>query len=108
MKMPSDSVVVVDISGNTARLYSDTESYDEALIEAGFLRSGSDLTRPISDNADRQHVVRTLIGIDALFSSGRDWSPEDIVEMFKEQGLSNQSYHVISWRNPETYSIFTR
>ena len=108
MKMPLDEIVVLDVAGDVARLYSATDVHDADLMRAGFLRSGEDLTRPITDDDDRKNLVRTLIGVDALFSSGRDWSPEEIVELYKEQGFTNQGYRVISWTDPQRYVVSVR
>lgn len=108
MKMPTDAIVVLDIAGSRAKLYSSDEACDARLKDIGFDRSGDFLERAIADDGERRAVVKSLVEAKALFSSGRDWSPEEIVSMYQEQGFIDCSYRVISWKDPYTYEVFWR
>ena len=108
MKMPAEDIVVVDISGRVAKLYSSASKREEDLQNAGFLRFGSELNRPISDDVDRIELIKFLIDVGAFFSSGRDWSPEEIVEQYKGQGAVTQGYYAIAWTTPDNYVISSR
>ena len=66
------------------------------------------MVRPISDVADRQRLVNALIGLGALFSSGRDWSPAELVDFYREQGTVSTGYRMITWKNPNQYMIINR
>jgi hypothetical protein len=106
--MPTDAVVVTELAGNTARLYSSTRVYDADLTAAGFSRTGDELSRPIGDDDDRQSLVRFLIEIDAMFSSGHDWSPEAIVEEYRGRGFTNRTYRIVAWTAPGRYVVSIR
>lgn len=50
-------------------------------------------------------LVATLVDLDALFSAGRDWSPQALVEYYREIGVVRRGYRSIAWRAPEQYVI---
>lgn len=87
---------------------SDDPARETALVTLGFVREGDQLVRPIADDVDRQMLVRELIGMDALFAAGRDWSPSELVDFYREQGVVVQSYRMITWKGPDHYVIVTR
>lgn len=108
MSMPNKELVVLDIAGSRAQIWSDDLARESALLALGFTREGEQLVRPIKDDADRQFLVRELIGMDALFSAGRDWSPAELVDFYREKGFITQSYRMISWKSPQQYLIVDR
>jgi len=44
--------------------------------------------------------VAALVDLDALFSAGRDWSPQALVEYYREIGVVRSAYRSIAWRGP--------
>ena len=106
MKMPTHATVVLDIAGSRAKLYSTDETCDARLKDSGFNRSGDFLERSIANEDERRAVVKLLVEAKALFSAGRDWSPEDIAGLYRQQGFIDRPYRVISWTDPDTYEIY--
>ena len=105
MDIPKDEVVVLDIAGSTARVACDVPQAEQALEALGFLPEGDQLVRKIVDDADRQSLVLELIRMDALFAAGRDWSPSELVDFYREQGIISQGYRTVTWTGPESYLI---
>lgn len=108
MEMPRDELVVLDIAGSSARVMCDVPETKSALEALGFLREDDQLVRRIIDDTDRQTLVRELIGMNALFAAGRDWSPSELVDFYREQGFISRGYRMITWTNPENYLIVER
>lgn len=105
MKMPKGEIVVLDIAGSSARVMCDAPELESALTALFFVPEGDQLVRKIADDADRRALVGKLIDMKALFAAGRDWSPSELVDFYREQGSISQGYRVITWTNPETYLI---
>ena len=103
--MPSNETVVLDIAGNVARVWCDVVEAEQLLLALGFSREGDQLVRSISDDTDRRFVIWALIDMNSLFSGGRDWSPAELLSFYREQGLVDRDYRVITWTNPWTYSV---
>lgn len=106
--MVRDEIVVLDIAGASARVACGKDEAEAALIALGFLHQGQQMVRKISDDGDRRNLVRALIGLKALFASGRDWSPADLVDFYREQGVILTGYRMITWENPNQYSVVDR
>jgi len=107
MDMPKNELVVLDIAGKRARVKCDLKNIEPILSFLGFVREGDQMVREITDDLDRQGLVRELIALDALFAAGRDWSPSELVDYYREQGLVSQSYRVVTWKSPACYVITT-
>ena len=76
------------------------------MISIGFrINESSTFNLAIRDEDHRLSVIDILIELGALFSSGRDWSPEELVRYYVELGEINKKFKVISWRNPHGYTI---
>lgn len=103
--MPDNCVIVRDIAGKYARIKNNNKNYKDYFLSLGFMPDGDQLSREIIDDDDRIEIIKKLIEVGALFSSGRGWSPEDILAMYSEKGLVNKNYLVISWKDPENYFI---
>jgi hypothetical protein len=50
-------------------------------------------------------VFNTLRNHGVCFSYGRDWSPSELFQYFREQKLITGSFKEISWRTPDEYII---
>lgn len=108
MKMPNNEIVVLDIAGGNARVACDSPALESNLSALGFQLEGDQYVRKIADDADRQSLVRKLIDMNALFAGGRDWSPSELVEFYREQGFVSQLYRMITWTSPENYMVIER
>jgi hypothetical protein len=92
----------------TERLHVTNSVQKHKLILNGFVEQGDDLIMPIQNADDRIKVLVRLIELGALFSAGRDWSPAELVEYYREQGLISGPYRVIEWTSPEQFLVSTR
>lgn len=105
MNLPENEIIVLDIAGEYARIACDDQKNREALERIGFVLGKDQMIRPIADVSDRQELVRILINLSAIFSGGRDWSPAEIVDLYREQGVVSTGYRKIVWKNPEQYIL---
>lgn len=106
MNFLPDGIVVFDIAGNKAKVSCGTQLQEVTLARLGFVSEGTQMVRPIADVHDRVALVGTLIEIGALFPGGRDWSPSEIVDLYKEQGQILTGYRMITWKSPTEYWIW--
>ncbi|MCA7968107.1 hypothetical protein [Burkholderia cenocepacia] len=104
MKAPVDEMLVTDIAGHIAVVVTDMAAA-EGLIRLGFARKADCCERAIADDNDRQALVAALIDLDALFPAGRDWSPQALVEYYREFGVVRSGYRSVAWRGPTQYVI---
>lgn len=105
MNTLKDEIIVLDIAGTSARIACENQSSVSKLVTLGFVHEGDQMVRPILDDADRKNLITTLIELNALFQSGRDWSPAELLELYSDQGTILNSYRVITWKNPSWYLI---
>jgi hypothetical protein len=108
MNLPENEIVVLDIAGAHARVVCSDQGDEANLVQLGFVLENGQMVRPISDVPDRQRLVNALIGLGALFSSGRDWSPAELVDFYREQGAVSTGYRMITWKNPNQYMVIDR
>lgn len=108
MSYPDNEIIVLDIAGSHARLHSTKPDAGPALQALGFVLEGEQFVRPIADVPERESLVKKLIEMGALFSGGAGWSPAELLEMYKEQGIITGSYKTISWRGPDNFIITER
>jgi hypothetical protein len=100
-----NKIVVQDIAGSKARLKTTNDSLKITLSKMGFLEEAEQLIRIVTDDGDRKALISSLIDMDALFSTGKDWSPAELVDYYYEQGIIKKPYKTISWRAPDDYFI---
>lgn len=105
MSFPENEIVVLDIAGAYARIFCGNQADEASLLKLGFVSENGQMVRPISDVPDRQRLVNSLIDLRALFSSGRDWSPAELVDFYREQGVVTANYRMITWKNPNQYMV---
>lgn len=108
MNIVNGQVVVLDIAGGSARVACGRSDAETSLFALGFSMEGNQMVRPILDISDRQKLVGALIELGALFTSGRDWSPAELVDFYREQGDILTGYRMITWKNPNQYVIIDR
>ncbi|KWU21070.1 hypothetical protein [Burkholderia cenocepacia] len=105
MKAPVDEMLVTDIAGHIAVVVTDMAAAVEGLIRLGFARQSDRWERAIADDTDRQALVAALTDLDALFPAGRDWSPQTLVEYYREIGVVRSGYRSVAWRGPTQFVI---
>ncbi|WP_241017854.1 hypothetical protein [Burkholderia sp. Ac-20349] len=93
-------MLVTDIASHVAVVVTDAESSVDALARLGFVRQTDRWERAIADDTDRRALVAALVELDALFSAGRDWSPQALVEYYRGIGVVRSAYRSIAWRGP--------
>lgn len=105
MRAPVNETLVMDIAGHVAVVVTDVAAVAEVLVQLGFVGCPDRWERAIGDDDDRRSLVAALVDLDALFSAGRDWSPQALVEYYREIGVVRRGYRSIAWRAPEQYVI---
>jgi hypothetical protein len=108
MNIPNDEIVVMDIAGAYARVHTSSSVHKHNLSAKGFVKEGDHLVLHLRDQRDRATAVEMLIRLGALFSVGTGWSPAELVEHYREQGLISGSYRIIAWKHPGEYLISQR
>ncbi len=108
MKLPENELIVLDIAGTKARVACDKPVNEISLLGLGFVREGDQLVRHIVDDDDRKGIVLELIKMGAIFAGGRDWSPAELVDFYREQRFVTTGYRTIAWQGPEKYTIILR
>ncbi|MEQ5840510.1 hypothetical protein N0A02_13850 [Paraburkholderia acidicola] len=105
MKMPQNETIVLDMAGNTCAVWTDVPDHFQVLRSLGFVSNGDRWVRPIADATDRQRLMQIMIEMKAIFSAGRDWSPQELADHFRATGVISGSYRLISWQGPDRYRI---
>ncbi|BAX59196.1 MULTISPECIES: hypothetical protein [Burkholderia cepacia complex] len=105
MTAPVTETLVMDIAGHVAVVATDVAAVADALVRLGFVRQPDRWERAIVDDNDRRSLVVALVDLDALFSAGRDWSPQALVEYYREIGVVRRGYRSIAWRDAQQYVI---
>lgn len=68
------------------------------LKQLGFTEeSPSNFVTPINSSNDRVNLFQQLRAGGFAFSAGREWSPSELFELFREQGLLSGDYIRIAW-----------
>ncbi len=102
----NDNAVVTDIAGDYTIIRTKNQTISFQLIKFGFkLQEYDSFEKKNLDQDDRLKTIKNLISINSLFSAGRGWSPEELLGFYKEQGLLNEPYKVISWKDKNNYKI---
>lgn len=109
MNIPGNEVVVLDIAGTLAKVSCADPKVKAQLSALGFVDEVSmQMARRISDDIDRRGLVLELVKLGALFSGGRDWSPAELMDHYREQGVIAGRYRVITWTSPTQYVVAER
>ncbi|MDV2489185.1 hypothetical protein [Acinetobacter johnsonii] len=103
-----DKVIVIDIAGDFSLVKTENHEMTSKLINLGFHLNENGFFEKINNTQEeRVSNIKSLINIDALFSSGKDWSPEELMNYYSELGLIKQQYKIISWKSQNEYVIRT-
>ncbi|MDZ5645690.1 hypothetical protein [Nitrospirillum sp. BR 11828] len=103
--LPKQGVIVTELAGARAVAMAMTPADQGALAPLGFQLWNGEHRRAITSTEDRITLIHALIDIGALFSSGRDWCPAEVVAHYRDNGRVDRPYWVIAWTEPKAFSI---
>lgn len=63
------------------------------------------MTLSVSDELDKQKIIRMLISENVLFLYGHGWYPSEVMAYYREQNIKLEKYEVIYWTDKNTYHI---
>ena len=100
-------IIVVELAGQSILLSNSSDNFKKKLIAMGFVKKGKyyALDLPTKDITQQITLIKKLIVLEALFSNGKDWSPSELVDYYKEIGLTDSKYHKISWKGKDDFYI---
>lgn len=107
MSILPTEMIVSDIAGDKAKVKTQNLLSIKKLISLGFQQITDTLEKNINSVEDRVSLIHALIELDALFSAGRDWSPEELLNYYVELGYITESYRIIFWEGQGQYNIKT-
>jgi hypothetical protein len=108
MTFPNEEIIVIDLAGDYARVRATSLSKENELKNLGFIEADDHMVLRLDSTEARIGLTRKPMDLDALFSIGPGWSPAELTEHYREQGLISRSYRVIAWKSPEHYSVADR
>ncbi len=108
MPFPTEEIVVLDMAGDYARVRSAGLANEDTLKNLGFVEGDGYMTVRLRSLDARIELTKKLMELDALFSVGPGWSPAELIEYYREQGLVSGAYRAISWKNPEHYQVVSK
>lgn len=102
-----DKVIVTELAGDNILIVNDNDNFKDKLFSLGLEKVGRyySISTPVKDVEKRADLIRKLIGIGALFSDGKNWSPSEIVSYYRDKGLIEGHYIRIAWRNKQDFNI---
>jgi hypothetical protein len=69
--------------------------------QLGFVENSSGgFARTIRSDADKASVLRELRDAGFCFARGREWSPAEVFEWFRERGLLSGQFRSLSYSGP--------
>jgi len=105
MRAPINETLVMDIAGRVALVVTKVAAVADVLTRLGFVRHSDRWERAVIDDDDRRALVTALVDLDVLFCAGHDWSPQALVEYYRETGVIRNEYRSIAWHGPDLYAI---
>ncbi|MEL9773267.1 hypothetical protein J4W93_17340, partial [Escherichia coli] len=76
--MPNDSIIVIDIAGNIVKIRVFGQCLISKMQVIGFSLIDEFMILPVSDDQDKQRIIRLLISEGALFLYGHGWYPSEV------------------------------
>lgn len=93
-------IIVLDLAGDHAIVECTNPKLADQLVKLGFSLDKDRFYYPVLNMDVRIDISRKLIGLGALFSHGKDWSPADLLQYFSESGLISGKYRTVAWKGP--------
>lgn len=106
--MPNEAIIVIDMAGNLIKIRVFGNYLIKKMQIIGFSLIDEFMVRPVSDDLDKQRIIRILMSEGALFLYGHGWYPSEVMEYYKDQGINFGKYKVIYWSDKDTYHIEER
>lgn len=103
--MPNDSIIVIDMAGNTIKIRVSSQDLINKMQMIGFSLIDEFMVLSINDDQDKQRAIKLLINENALFLYGHGWYPSEVMEYYKEQNISFGKYKIIYWTDKDNYHI---
>lgn len=95
-----NEIIVLELAGDQAIVECADPKLADQLVKLGFSLEKDKFYSPIPNMDVRIDISRKLIGLGALFSHGKDWSPADLLQYFSESGLISGKYRTVAWKGP--------
>ena len=105
MESLSKMIIVSELAGDRIVVKTTEPDQISKIIEIGFHFEDTLFVRLISSVEDRVDLIKKLVAMGALFSAGKDWSPEELMNYYKELKYITEPYNVISWSSPSAYAV---
>jgi sarcosine oxidase gamma subunit len=67
--------------------------------------AGDVLSRAVADEAEKARVMAALREAGVSFARGREWSPAEVFERLRDQGLLTGAFRSISWLGPDRFHV---
>lgn len=93
-----NEIIVLELAGNQAVVECTDSKLADQLVKLGFSLDKDKFHYSILNMDVRIDISRKLIGLGALFSHGKDWSPADLLQYFSESGFISGKYTTIAWK----------
>lgn len=91
---------VVEASTRLIKVIVLSDAVRDHLKKLGFTQvDSSEFVLSLEDSAKRIEIFGHLRALQFAFSGGREWSPSELFELFREQGSLQGSYIRITWVN---------
>jgi len=105
MNKPDGYVTKADSS--QIRVVASNQLLIDELNKIGFIFDNDLLSFVIQtkDNNEKAIIFDKLRGLGVCFSSGREWSPSELFEYFREIKLVSGTYKRISWDGPNSWKV---
>jgi hypothetical protein len=93
-------LVVLSLSQQGIQAKSNDADITQRLRQLGFEPNGPHMLKDVATESELHAVVNQLIAMDAAFSAGHGWSPAEMLELLRDQGVFTGPYKMIAWRGP--------
>lgn len=102
-----NKIIVLELAGSDILVRNMDNNFEKELAELGFQKAGNLYSLNLNPNniAQKIDLIHSLINLGSFFSNGKDWSPSEFIEYYKEIGLLKRDYYEISWKNKNDFNV---
>lgn len=98
-------LIVHDIAGSKAIVETVNPSFSQNLKAIGFHLEKDRFVKRLPDDETRLEVIERLIDMEAVFVTGRGWSPDELVRYYRQEGRINRPHRAIRWTKPDQFQV---
>jgi hypothetical protein len=98
-------IIVHELAGSRVVVECIDNQLEDLLISLGFECKDRFYIKQIDEEEKRINIIRALMTSTVLFAEGRDWSPAELMLYYREKGIINGKFKIISWTKPNEYNI---